>query len=55
MSYRVLVQKPRVIRALPSSSNMTVTDVKLQKSSASVTKPVYAAKLSSRIANVLLI
>lgn len=52
MSYRVLVQKPRVIRALPSSSNMTVTDVKLQKSSASVTKPVYAAKLSSRIANV---
>ena len=52
MAYKVLVQKPRVIRALPSSSKMTITDVSLQKSSVSVTKPFYTATFSSRVANI---
>ena len=43
MAYRVVVDKPRQIRALVSSAKITAADVKLKKATAVITRPVYAA------------
>ena len=51
MTYRVVVDKPRRIRALASRANITVADVNLEKSQALVTRASYAATASARIIN----
>ena len=51
MTYRVVVDKPRRIRALASRANITVADVNLQKSQVLVARASYAATASARIIN----
>ena len=51
MAYRVVVDKPRRIRALTSSTRVVVADAKLVKSQVMVTRASYAAAVSSRVVN----
>lgn len=49
MAYRVVVGKPQRIRALASSTRISVADVKLNKAQAVVAKAAYAATVSSQV------
>jgi len=51
MGYRVLVDKPVEIRAITSGTNISVTDIQLQKSSIFVSKPTYEVTLNSQKIN----
>lgn len=51
MAYRVVVDKPRQIRALTSRAKVTVADINLKKSQALVTRASYAAAISTRVLN----
>lgn len=51
MAYRVVVDKPRQIRALASRAKVTVADINLKKSQALVTRTSYAAAISSQVLN----
>jgi hypothetical protein len=51
MAYRVVVDKPRRIRALASSTKIVVADANLEKPQVIVTRASYTASASSRILN----
>ena len=51
MAYRVVVDKPRHIRALASSAKIVVADAKLEKTQVVISSASYAASISSRVLN----
>jgi hypothetical protein len=52
MGYRVVVDKPRQIRALTSSAKVSVANANLQKSQALVSKPSYTVTTTAQFLNV---
>ena len=53
MAYRVVVDKPRRIRALASSANVVVADAQVKKSHAVVSQVQYQSTASVRVINAL--
>lgn len=53
MAYRAILEKPQEIRALVSSTNIVVADVRLAKTQVSVSQPTYVAAVTSRLVNAL--
>ena len=49
MTYKVVVDKPRRVRALASSTKVSVVDAKIQKSSVLVGRATYAAEVKARV------
>jgi hypothetical protein len=53
MAYRAVVEKPQTIRALVSSTNISVVDAQLEKSAAIISARSYNASVTARVMNAI--
>ena len=53
MAYRVVVENPQIIRALTSSTNISVVDAQLEKTAAVVSATSYDVSVTSRVMNAI--